>query len=111
VDSLNDPDMDLHVIHPLFLFLPVYTPVARSMGGGPVTSSSISGPLGTVSATATSIEDRLAILRRTMKAPLPGTAGVHPVRVDDLVVYYDIDPLSSRSVTWSIPKVPGLTSV
>ncbi|KAJ7895340.1 hypothetical protein B0H13DRAFT_2035146 [Mycena leptocephala] len=74
------------------------------MGGGPVTSSSISGPLGTLSATATSIEDRLAILRRTMKAPLPGTAGVHPVGVDDLVVYYDVDPVSSRSVTWSIPK-------
>jgi hypothetical protein len=43
-----------------------------------------------------------------MKAPLPGTAGVHPVKVDDLVIYYDVDPVSSRSVTYSIPKGPEL---
>jgi hypothetical protein len=74
------------------------------MGGGPITSSSISVSLGTLSATATSIEDRLAVLRHTIKAPLPGTAGVHPVKVDDLVVYYDVDPVSSRYVTYSIRK-------
>ncbi|KAJ7889767.1 hypothetical protein B0H13DRAFT_2341352 [Mycena leptocephala] len=78
------------------------------MGGGPTASSSISGPLGTLSTTATSIEARLAVLRHTMKAPLPGTAGVHPVKVDDLVIYYDVDPVSSRRIDLGTPTQEDL---
>ncbi|KAJ6505793.1 hypothetical protein C8R47DRAFT_1102447 [Mycena vitilis] len=46
--------------------------------------------------TAMSIDDRLALVRETMKAGPPVTSGVHPVNPKDLVVYYDVDERSNR---------------
>ncbi|KAJ7611516.1 hypothetical protein DFH06DRAFT_1109795 [Mycena polygramma] len=46
--------------------------------------------------TAMSIDDRLALVRQTMKAGLPATSGVHPVNAKDLVLYYDVDERSNR---------------
>ncbi|KAJ7623043.1 hypothetical protein DFH06DRAFT_1446710 [Mycena polygramma] len=39
--------------------------------------------------TVMSVDDRLALIRKTLKAGLPLTAGVHPVEAEDLVLYYD----------------------
>ncbi|KAJ7648962.1 hypothetical protein DFH06DRAFT_1331987 [Mycena polygramma] len=45
---------------------------------------------------AMSIDDRLSLLRQTIKAGLPVTAGLHPVKAEDLVLYYDVDDGSNR---------------
>ncbi|KAJ7611545.1 hypothetical protein DFH06DRAFT_156374 [Mycena polygramma] len=46
--------------------------------------------------TLMSIDDRLALLRKTLKEGLPMTAGVHPVDAEDLVLYYDVENRSNR---------------
>ncbi|KAJ6505782.1 hypothetical protein C8R47DRAFT_1315960 [Mycena vitilis] len=46
--------------------------------------------------TLMSIDDRLGLLRLTLKAGLPVTAGVHPVNAEDLILYYDVDEKPNR---------------
>ncbi|KAJ7611560.1 hypothetical protein DFH06DRAFT_1485166 [Mycena polygramma] len=41
--------------------------------------------------TLMSIDERLALLRQTLKTGLPATAGVHPVNIEDLILYYHVD--------------------
>ncbi|KAJ7623028.1 hypothetical protein DFH06DRAFT_1446670 [Mycena polygramma] len=41
--------------------------------------------------TLMSIDERLALLRQTLKAGLPATAGIHPVNAEDLILYYNVD--------------------
>ncbi|KAJ6466133.1 hypothetical protein C8R47DRAFT_1326279 [Mycena vitilis] len=43
-----------------------------------------------------SIDDRLALLRQTIETGLPVAAGIHPVKAEDLVLYYDVDDRSNR---------------
>ncbi|KAJ6509853.1 hypothetical protein DFH09DRAFT_1435381 [Mycena vulgaris] len=42
-------------------------------------------------ADATTIEDHLEILRQSLKEQVPYTGGVHPIKPEDLVVYYATD--------------------
>ncbi|KAF7373570.1 hypothetical protein MSAN_00567400 [Mycena sanguinolenta] len=62
------------------------------MAGGPTISIDNSGLIATPYTPATTIEGRLADLRQFIQNRLPGTAGIHPVRAEDLVVYYDRNP-------------------
>ncbi|KAJ7353302.1 hypothetical protein DFH08DRAFT_987532 [Mycena albidolilacea] len=57
---------------------------------------SISNPglIATPSTNATTIED----LRQSIQTTLPGTAGVHCVGAEDLVVYYDVESKSASRV-------------
>ncbi|KAJ7270716.1 hypothetical protein B0H12DRAFT_1177944 [Mycena haematopus] len=68
------------------------------MAGGPTTTVSNSGLIATPPTTAATVEGRLADLRQSIQNALPGTAGIHPVRAEDLVVYYDVDPSSSSRI-------------
>ncbi|KAJ6463468.1 hypothetical protein C8R45DRAFT_878348 [Mycena sanguinolenta] len=62
------------------------------MAGGPTVSIDNSGLIIAPYTPATTIEGRLADLRQSIQNRLPGTAGIHPVRAEDLVVYYDVNP-------------------
>ncbi|KAJ7623044.1 hypothetical protein DFH06DRAFT_1446712 [Mycena polygramma] len=46
--------------------------------------------------TLMSIDARLTLLRQTLKAGLPATAGVHPVNTEDLILYYDVEEKPNR---------------
>ncbi|KAJ7743271.1 hypothetical protein DFH07DRAFT_905141 [Mycena maculata] len=55
---------------------------------GTVQSPTNAGPTTTTS----SIADQLEVLRKSLAMPhVPYTSGVHPVKAEDLVVYYDVE--------------------
>ncbi|KAJ6568120.1 hypothetical protein B0H10DRAFT_1965111 [Mycena sp. CBHHK59/15] len=62
--------------------------------------------------TATGIEDRLKILRSSLKVQVPYTSGVLPVKAEDLVVYYDTDDeKNARQIDFGSATVEDLVAL
>ncbi|KAJ7368822.1 hypothetical protein DFH08DRAFT_832358 [Mycena albidolilacea] len=57
---------------------------------GTAQSSSGSSSSGSSSSSDATINEHLKTLRRSLKLSVPYTGGVHPVKSDDLVIYYDV---------------------